>query len=81
MGIELTRKGFDLLLIDDMGSAGKPLPDLEIIEIEPVTVAAFLHCRCLRSLQALKSPSSLHISENLLSDYQRISTNSDSQTQ
>jgi len=53
-----------------MGSARKALADLEIIEIEPVVVAAFLHDPCLRSLQALKSPSSLHITENRLTDYQ-----------
>jgi hypothetical protein len=39
--IELTGKCFDLLLIDDVGSARKPLPDLEIIEIEPVIVSEF----------------------------------------
>jgi hypothetical protein len=49
--IELTGKSFDLLLIDDMGSARKALPDLEIIEIEPIVVAEFLHGLCLRALQ------------------------------
>src|ERR1700730_12766181 len=47
--IELTGKSFDLLLIDDMGFARKALPDLEIIEIEPVVVAGILHGLCLRS--------------------------------
>src|SRR5262249_39771204 len=50
--IELTRKSFDLLLIDDVGSAREALPDSEIIEIEPIVVAGYLHGRCLRSPQA-----------------------------
>jgi hypothetical protein len=37
--IELTGKCFYLLLIDDVGPARKALPDLEIIEIEPVIVS------------------------------------------
>jgi hypothetical protein len=49
--IELTGKSFDLILIDDVGSAHEALPDLEVIEIEPI-VAEFLHGRCLRSPQA-----------------------------
>jgi hypothetical protein len=59
--IELTGKSFDLLLIDDVGPARKALPDLEIIEIEPVIVSEYLDGRCLRSQQALKCPSSLSI--------------------
>jgi hypothetical protein len=43
----------------------KALPDLEIIEIEPVIVDEFLHGRCLRSQQALKCPSSFHYSDLL----------------
>jgi hypothetical protein len=38
--IELTGKCFDLLLINDVGSARKALPDVEIIEI-PTVVAEF----------------------------------------
>jgi len=60
--IELTGKSFDLLLIDDMGSARKALPDLETIEIEPVIVSEFPHGLCLRALQVLKRPSSFHFS-------------------
>ena len=63
--IELTGKCFDLFLVEDVGSARKALPDLKIIEIEPVGVAEFLHDPCLWSLQALKSLSSLHFSKNL----------------
>jgi hypothetical protein len=47
--IELTGKSFDLILINDVGSAREALPDLEIIEIEPIVVAEFLHGRCLQS--------------------------------
>ena len=68
--IELTSKCFDLFLVENVGSARKALPDLKIIEIEPVGVAEFLHDPCLRSLQAPKSLSSLHFSINLLIDYQ-----------
>ena len=68
--IELAGKSFHLLLIDDVGSARKALPDVEIIEIEPVIVAEYLHGRCLRSQQALKCPSSFHYSENLLIEIQ-----------
>jgi hypothetical protein len=39
--IELAGKCFDLLLVDDVGSARKALPDVEIIEIELI-VAEFL---------------------------------------
>jgi hypothetical protein len=63
-------ESFDLLLIDDIGSARKALTDLEIIEIEPVIVSEYLHGRCLRSQQALKCPSSFHYSENLLIEIQ-----------
>ena len=49
MRIELTGKSFDLLLIDDVDSARKALPDLEIIEIEPV-VSEFLHGLCFLAL-------------------------------
>src|ERR1700730_6964988 len=55
--IELTGKCFDLLLVDDVGSARKALHDLEIIEIEPVVVAVVLHGRVSGPQQALKSPS------------------------
>jgi hypothetical protein len=37
--IELTGKSFDLLLINDMGSAGEAPPDVEIIEIDPILTA------------------------------------------
>jgi hypothetical protein len=47
--IELTGKCFDLLLINDVGSARKALPDVEVIEIEPIVVAEFLHGECLSS--------------------------------
>jgi len=47
--IELTGKCFDLLLINDVGSARKALPDVEIIEIEPIVVAEFLHGQFLSS--------------------------------
>ena len=52
------------------GPARKALPDLEIIEIEPVIVSEYLHGRCLRSQQALKCLSSFHYSENLLIEIQ-----------
>ena len=68
--IELTGKCFYLLLIDDVGPARKALPDLEIIEINPVIFSEYLHGRCLRSQQALKCPSSFHYSENLLIEIQ-----------
>jgi hypothetical protein len=55
--IELTGKCFYLLLIDDVRSARKALPDLEIIEIEPVIVPEFLHGLCLRALQVSAKPS------------------------
>ena len=59
-----------VIAADDVSSARKALPDLEIIEIETVVVAEFRHGRCLRFQQVLKSPSSLRFSENLLSENQ-----------
>ena len=47
--IELTGESFDLLLINDMGSARKALTDVEIVEIEPIVVAEFLHGQFLSS--------------------------------
>jgi hypothetical protein len=46
--VELTSKCFDLLLIDNVGSARKTLPDLEIIEIELIAAAVFRHDRSLQ---------------------------------
>jgi hypothetical protein len=34
--IELAGKCFNLLLVDDVGSAGEALPEVEIIEIESI---------------------------------------------
>jgi hypothetical protein len=47
--IELSSKCFDLLLVNNVGSAGEALPDVEIIEIEPIVVAEFRHGQCLSS--------------------------------
>jgi hypothetical protein len=33
-----------------MGTARKPLPDLQVIEIKPVIVSEFLHGLCLRAM-------------------------------
>ena len=41
--IELTGKRFDLLLIDNVGSARKALSNLEIIKIKPIVAAEFRH--------------------------------------
>jgi hypothetical protein len=41
--IELPGKCFDLLLVDNVGSAYKALPDLKIIEVEPVAIVEFRH--------------------------------------
>src|SRR4029077_14282254 len=58
--IELTGKFFDLLLINDVGSARKALPDVEVIEIEPIVDAEFLHGQCFLSTRGcFECPSSL----------------------
>jgi hypothetical protein len=43
--IELTGKCFDLLFINDIGSPHEALPDVEIIEIEPIIAVEFRHGR------------------------------------
>src|SRR2546430_8467323 len=54
--IELTSKCFDLLLVNNVGSAGEALPDVEIIEIEPIVVTEFRHGQCLSSSIFRKLP-------------------------
>jgi hypothetical protein len=62
--IELTGKCFDLLLINDVGSACEVLPDVEIVEIEPIVAAEFRHDRCLWSGPVrLEGTSSLRFSK------------------
>jgi hypothetical protein len=36
--VELTGKRLDLLLVQHVGAAGKPLPDVEIVEIKAIIV-------------------------------------------
>jgi hypothetical protein len=43
--VELTSKCFNLLFINNVGSARKALSNLEIIEIEPIAAAEFRHGR------------------------------------
>jgi hypothetical protein len=58
--IELTGKCFDLLLINNVGSARKALSNLEIIEIEPIAAAEFRHGRPNPSYLVIKgSPFSI----------------------